>query len=60
MFSLTLIVGLGLFAGATLLSKAEEPKPGGLAPFGEKNSARVLETPRPSPRLEDLGRAPLK
>ena len=42
--SLTLMLGLS----AAALSKAQE----------SPNNARVLETRRPSPRLEDLGRAP--
>lgn len=43
-----LMLGLGLSAAVPALSRAEEP-----------NSARILETPRALPRLEDLGRAPL-
>jgi dienelactone hydrolase len=54
---LTVILGLGLAATAAL-SRAQEPKPGDAFP-AIRNSARALETPRPSPRLEDLGRAPL-
>ena len=56
--SLTLLMVFGLSASAPVLSKAQEPKKSSNVRSVFPNSARVLETPRPLPRLEDLGREP--
>lgn len=59
-FSLSLMLALGLSAGVPLVAKAQELRQDSLVPFGGKpNSAKVIETPRSLPRIEDLGRSPL-
>jgi dienelactone hydrolase len=50
---------VGMVIGLVVSLKAQERGQVGQSPFGGKNSARVVETPWPLPRVEDLGRAPL-